>query len=327
MTDISSDNNNIYIIITKSLLIIIIIAFIFIFYQNSHNNKYGLSLEQKIKDYKSKTFSIIRRTGCPNCGFFSFYIAHLGCINELLSEGTIPIIDLKSFPNIYNKGNTNTKNQWELFFYQPYNYTLDEVEKYSDNINYYKCVPKPNSPNENLIYYNKSLISFWHNFAKSYSPIKNEIMEEAAFIFKKLFENSKNILGVKLKGTDYISLKPKYRYFQPKTEQIKLDVIEMNIKYKYDFIFLSTEDELIKTEFVQEFGNKLKLLNPNLEKKKLARNINLKRKIYGDLEFTKNYILNVIILSKCLDIITSRCCGAAAIFILTNRFRHIRIYN
>ena len=39
------------------------------------------------------------------CGLFSFYIVHLGCINKYLTEGYIPIVDLKSFNNIYNKIN------------------------------------------------------------------------------------------------------------------------------------------------------------------------------------------------------------------------------
>ena len=39
------------------------------------------------------------------------------------------------------------------------------------------------------------------------------------------------------------------------------------------------------------------------------------------------YLLNIIILSKCLDIIAARCSGTAGIFVLTNGFRNIKIYN
>ena len=55
--------------------------------------------------------------------------------------------------------------------------------------------------------------------------------------------------------------------------------------------------------------------------------INLNEKIYGNIEYIKNYVLNIIILSKCLDIITTKCNGAAAIFILTKGFRNSKIYN
>ena len=39
------------------------------------------------------------------------------------------------------------------------------------------------------------------------------------------------------------------------------------------------------------------------------------------------YLLNIILLSKCIDIITARCSGAAGIFILTNGFRNSKVYD
>jgi hypothetical protein len=41
----------------------------------------------------------------------------------------------------------------------------------------------------------------------------------------------------------------------------------------------------------------------------------------------KIYLINIIILSKCLDIIASRTAGSIVAFILTNGFRNIKIYN
>jgi hypothetical protein len=50
-------------------------------------------------------------------------------------------------------------------------------------------------------------------------------------------------------------------------------------------------------------------------------------KIKGNIEFMKIYLINIIILSKCLDIIASRTAGSIVAFILTNGFRNIKIYN
>ena len=185
-------------------------------------------------------------------------------------------------------------------------------------------------PSELDIYYDKNSIIFWHNFAYKYMPIRNELISEAKEIMKKLFHDSKNILGVKIRGTDFISLRPKGHSIPPKVEQVILDVKAMDKKYKYDFIFFTTEDELIKKKFVPAFGMKLKLYNPNII---LNYNytdkyyINLNEKIIGNLDYIKNYVLNIIILSKCLDLVTSRGCGAAGAFILTNGFRITKIYN
>ena len=72
------------------------------------------------------------------------------------------------------------------------------------------------------------------------------------------------------------------------------------------------------------------MLNPNVAIKysnKDKYEINSHKNIYGNLSYSKNYLLNIIILSTCLDIITSKCNGAAAIFIFSNGFRHIKIYD
>ena len=289
-----------------------------------------MSYEEKLKNYQSKQFVILRRLECPDCGFFSFYIVHLGCINKYLLEGYIPIIDLQSFQNVYNKGNISIKNPWELFFYQPYNYTLEEVKQYGQNLKYIKCNSGNYRPDEINIYYINKSINFWHTFANKYMPIRNEIIQEANIIKSNLFNNSNNILGVKIRGTDYLSVKPKKHSVQPKIEQVITDVKIMDKHYNYDYIFFATEDEKIKQKFIPEFGYKLKLLNPNVvvhysyyNKYKINSNIN----INGNLDYIKNYLLNIIILSKCLDIITSRCSGAAGIFILSKGFRHAKIYN
>jgi hypothetical protein len=41
----------------------------------------------------------------------------------------------------------------------------------------------------------------------------------------------------------------------------------------------------------------------------------------------KTYLINIIILSKCIDIITSKTAGAIVAFILTNGFRNKKIYD
>ena len=293
-------------------------------------NYYNLPINPNKKDYSLYRFSIVQRLQCPNCGFFSFYMLHLGCLKKCLSMGYIPIIDLKSFPNAYNNGNTSIINPWENFFYQPYNYTLEEVKLYAKNITFFECIPEVFRPEEKKLYYNKNLINFWHNLEQKYMPLKREIIKESIDIMKALFGNSTNVLGVKMRGTDYISVRPRGHSIQPQIESVISDVKMMDQKYKYDFIFFATEDEMQKKKFVPEFGNKLKLLNPNVTINYDYNNpnmINLNEKIYGNIEYIKNYVLNIIILSKCLDIITTRCNGAAAIFILTNGFRHTKIYN
>ena len=146
----------------------------------------------------------------------------------------------------------------------------------------------------------------------------------------KLFKNSKNILGVLTRGTDYVTLKPRNHPIPPNVSELIYDVKEMDAKYMYDYIFFSTEDDLIRDKFVKSFPKKVKQIHI---KTKIKYNyiktnfLGYNEEIKGNIEYNKIYLLNIIILSKCLDIITARCSGAAGIFILTNGFRNMKIYN
>ena len=64
-------------------------------------------------------------------------------------------------------------------------------------------------------------------------PVKKKIIKEAKVIMKNLFGKSKNILGVKIRGTDYLR-RPGGHSVQPKVEQVIKDVKMYDEKYKYD---------------------------------------------------------------------------------------------
>ena len=335
-----SEENNKQIKESKTYILTLIKIFIIYFsyiliksFANISEKNYKhifMGKREKIYNLKRKFFALGRRLECPQCGFFSFYIVNLGCIYKYLNIGYIPIIDLKSFPNVYNGNDTTKNNPWELFFYQPYNFTLEEVTNYAKNSSYVECTANDFRPDEINMYYNNFSINFWHDLAAKYMPIKKDLMNEVNIIMKNLFGNSENILGVKLRGTDYLAAKPPGHSIPPSVNQVILDVKEMDETYNYDFIFFSTEDELIRKKFIPNFKSKIKLLIPktninyNYEEKDF---INLNKNINGNIEYTKNYVLNTIILSKCLDIVANRCSGTAGIFIITNGFRHAKIYN
>ena len=283
----------------------------------------------KKDDYNKRKFAIIERR-CYHCGLFSFYIVSLGCIHKFLMKNYIPIIDLKSFPNAINGFNTSKNNYWELFFEQPFGYTLEEVKKNAKGIRKVICHDCRPRPNDKSMPFREITKNFWHNFANRYMPIKNEIINLSNKIMLKLFKNSKNILGVLTRGTDYITLKLRNHPIPPKISDLIHDVKEMDDKYKYDYIFFSTEDDTIREKFQKVFENKLKQIHIKTEIKynyKKNKFLGYNENIKGNVEFNKIYLLNIIILSKCLDIITARCSGAAGIFILTKGFRNMKIYN
>ena len=178
--------------------------------------------------------------------------------------GYTPIIDLMSFPNVFNNFNQTIlkMNPYEYYFDQPFNYTLEEVLK-SNNFEVYDCRKYGHSyPSYNIIN-NKISLGFWQYFAKKYMPVKIEIIKEAIFIKNKLFNLSNNILGIMTRGTDYIALKPKAHPIQPKLNVVFRDIKKLDLENIYDFFFLSTEDYFIRLKFMKEFGNKIKFFNHN----------------------------------------------------------------
>lgn len=290
-------------------------------YNSNYNNNINLN-------YENNSFAVIRRIDCPCCGLFSYFIVYLGCVNKFIRFGYIPIIDLESFPNIYNKMNANISslNPWENFFNQPLGYTLENVKKRAKRINYFKCSHKNYRPSYK-VFYNIILMNFWHNIAKIYIPIKSEILIEANNIKKLLFKGSKNILGILVRGTDYLALRPKGHPIPPKPTIVIKDIKEFDKNNNYDFYFISTEDDILREIFIKEFYYKIKYLVYNTKIKYNKKQLlGYNEKILGNIKYAKIYLLNIIILSKCIDLISAKTSGTIGIFILSNGFRHKKVY-
>lgn len=268
-----------------------------------------------------------------DCGLFCYYNIYLSCIELFLIKGYIPIVDLNTFPNLMNgyKINSSNINPWEYFFEQPFCYNLNNVLNKAKKIKFFNC-SKPSKGPLFVDYFQKSLsIIFWSNIAKNFIPVKKEIIKESNIIKGKLFNNSNNVLGVLIRGTDYLSVKPKGHPIVPSAEQVIKDIKKMDRKYNYDIIFIVTEDKRIRKQIIIEFVHKIKYLQPkkelnyNYKQKKLLYNYN---KIVGCKDNLKNYILNMIILSKCIDIITSLTNGSVFVLIFNKGlFRHKKVYN
>lgn len=323
------------ILLYKSILLLIFIIFYIknqiIFKINIKKKFKSIGLINKLDlDFEKKIFAILR-IDCENCGLFSFYNHYLGCIYSSLKKGYIPIIDL-AFHNIFNRDNLSllVNNPWELYFNQPYGYTLENVKKNAKYIKNIKCEININEvPNRYTIYKDKYLKAFWHDIANMFIPINNNIIKESKKIMKYLLNNSNNTLGVLVRGTDYIACRPKYHARQPSTETMFKDIKRMLKKNNYDWIFLATEDELIRQKFISEFKEKIKFVKPskNIEykyEKKLY--LYYDKAIKFDYDYFKTYIINILILSKCNDIICSRNNGSIAAFIFTDGFRNKKVY-
>ena len=292
----------------------------------NESTKYSSTLfnEKKICS-ENKKFAILRRTSCEACGLFSYYIVHLGCIINYLKHGYIPILDVGSFSNILSGNNNPEDNPWEEFFNQPCGYTLDDVVKMKD-VEIFECECVLDMPDEKTVYSKPIMLNYHHIIQEKYMSVNKNILKETKKIWYKLFRHSKNVLGIFVRGTDYSSLQPGGHSRQPSIDIIINDTITMDKQNKYDYIFLGTEDDEIRNAFIKKFGKKLKYLVP---KDKLVYNsgyLTYSKNVFGNMDFSKTYLLSIVILSKCIDIISSRTSGAAGVFIISNGFRNKLVY-
>ena len=131
------------------------------------------------------------------------------------------------------------KNPWEYFFEQPFSFTLEEVKKNAKKIifiDYNQTICNEYRRNS-ILYNSKAILDYWQMIVLKYIPIKKDITIESNIIIKKLFKNkNKNVLGILLRGTDYIAKKPRKHHIQPETEIVINDTIEADKKNNYDYI-------------------------------------------------------------------------------------------
>jgi len=324
------------VIIQKILIFYLLFFFINYFFKEFHYNKNifnqsytKIYLQHKI-DYENNIFAIMRRP-CKLCGLFSYYKVFLSCIQKYIIKGFIPILEVETYPNVFNgfKANISNKNPWEYFFDQPFGYTFEKVIKNAKKIKYIDCKRDNSTPQYTNFFFNIIKIDFWHDIAIKYIPIKCDIIKDTNNIMKKLFKKSKNILGVLIRGTDYIAKKPKGHPIPPSTKTVIKDIKKMDNINKYNNIFLTTEDYKIREKLINEFGDKLKYILPNKKilynyKKKIFLSYN--KNIKGDLDNLKIYLINILILSKCIDIIACRTNGSVGAYIFTQGYRNSLIY-
>lgn len=81
-------------------------------------------------------------------------------------------------------------------------------------------------------------------------PIKEEIIIKSNNIMSILFKDEKNILGVLIRGTDYVARKPKNHPIPPEPEILMKDIKKIDGENNYDFIFLATEDDIIREKII-----------------------------------------------------------------------------
>lgn len=197
------------------------------------------------KKNKNKIFYIIRRS--PGAGIFSnvtFVLNHLQICHQF---NFIPIVDMKNFTTIYNEKNKilNNLNAWEYYFQKLNKYSLEEAYK-SKNV-----ILSPNIFNQNMILdmTNQKIKKFFKKI-----KIKKYFINKSNSFYNKYFNYKDKILGVHFRGSTY---KVARGHAFPATSKLMIKNIDKLIKkFKYNKIFLVTEENCYLKLFKEKYGDK-----------------------------------------------------------------------
>ena len=237
---------------------------------------------------KNKIFYLIRRS--PGAGLFSNVLYVMNHLAVAEKHGFEPYVEMQNFKTIYNEKQTinNTKNAWEYYFKQVSENSIKEIYKS------HKIIVTDNR------FYKTFKHSFTDNklnkFAKKYLKIKKKFSIEANNFIKKNFNSKSKTLGIHYRGTSYKS--SANHPFPPTKKQIIDRSKYLITKYKYNKIFLCTEEKEIFQALTKEFGNKICFI-----KESYRSNIDDAFKKYPRsnhrYKLGKEILIESIILSKC----------------------------
>ena len=225
-------------------------------------------------------------------------------IEHANKRGYVPFVDWKNFKTQYYDGKTNV---WNYFFKQPSE--LQEKEVYqSKNVYLSGWTLKNINPSglfEADIFWDKAIEKKSHEILKSNLDFSDEVLEMLDREAKML--DIDNCIGVYVRGTDYVKLRPSGEYIQPNVKQVEEQIIKFVEKYQAP-IFLVTEDGNIYDELVNDFGKSLRIVSYD----SFVRNYDGKdvlSKSYVLDEDKKQrgqkYLVKMILLSRCKYLISS----------------------
>lgn len=247
-------------------------------------------------------------------GLMSLLIQTLRKLEYADKKGLIPFIDFYNFKTQYYDGKTNA---WENFFKPVSKLSLQEVYK-SKNVILSGATP---FFKEDLSLYKETIFNNHDLAIKCNSIIKKyiELSEDAENVLNNELNSIdiKNCLGIYLRGTDYVKLKPAGEYRQPDIRDVIKKIDEFINKYEIDKIFLVTEDftyyDILKKRykehlivvsydtFIKNYDGKDYLSKSNV--------LSVDKKERGI-----DYLVKIILLSKCKYLISSITCGSIAAY-------------
>lgn len=241
-------------------------------------------------------------------GLMSIFYKALAQIEYCVSQGYTPYIDMDFFKTMYSS-HQGKKNSWMNYFTEP--------KIFNDRILSYKTIIIGDAGG--VLGKTKLFHPYWAQsfdrftekgeFIEHHIGISDEVLNLVKEQEKKI--DIENCIGCLVRGTDYVSCKPKGHPIQPSVEEI-IEQLEKFVK-KYDtYIFLVTEDQKMKERLVSYFGNRIVFVDNDIQLSAYKENKLLASTVAEEniVETGQIYLEKLILLSKCKYLVAGQTNGS-----------------
>lgn len=284
-------------------------------------------------DPDKPTYYIIRRMA-DTTGLLTRYRMVMGHVRYALSKSWIPVVDMQHYPSPYLAPEKRGKeNAWEYYFEQPLRIGLETAYN-GENVVLSDGDSVRPYPAHSLKFLEKRTddLAEWRMLVKlGLLKVKPELMQEIIETRSKLFSKEDRVLGVILRGTDFLVRKLKGRPIPPPTDFAKAIVNAKLKEWKCNKFFLATEDKKILQPFQATFGNRCVILDReyvdyNSVKDKFVTVCSINRENDHYLQ-GKEYLTQIVLASMCKSLVAARCSGTTTAMLMDNAFEQIYFFN
>lgn len=247
-----------------------------------------------------KVFYVIRLYPSVT-GLLTNYNFVLNYLSIAERKGWIPVIDMENYKvsNSQNELINGTYNAWEYYFTQPTEYSLQDVYS-SCNVFLSKGFIKLDNiaSKEQMLTYQRLAKKIMFN-NKTLEIVNKKIKENS------LFDSNKKMLGVAVRGTEYLKAKNHSKQF-PINDLVAL-ALRKKDEWNLDGVFVTTEEEKTLELFKEKIPNVtyLKRKRFSTEYDGSTAVIYLSPKGNSRYETDLDYITEIYMLSLCDSLIGS----------------------
>ena len=268
------------------------------------------------KDKTSTKYLLIKASDNAQ-GILSLFLYVLNCVVWAEKNGFVPYVDFSDNNCQYYTGREigGTHNAWEYFFTQPSTATMEDINKSGCVLRSgwsFKKKYKMNAVGYSLENMDNPEIK---KIVETKLKIREDLLSTIEQKHRELFDGK--VLGVFIRGTDYVQIRPKGHYVQPTIEQTIQKIDEFLSKHEIDKIFVVTEDYSYFEKLKNTYGSKVFSSDEYFIKDYKKGHYVAECFDNDEYERGLNYLTRILLLNKCDYLISS----------ITNGSLFSRLYN